>query len=43
MVIYLEEAVERKKQELGRLTRSTLMEAVTEGALLCLRPKVMTV
>jgi Cu(I)/Ag(I) efflux system membrane protein CusA/SilA len=43
MVVYLEEAVERKKTELGRLTRETLLEAVTEGALLRLRPKVMTV
>jgi copper/silver efflux system protein len=43
MVVYLEEAVERKKQELGRLTPDTLLEAVTEGALLRLRPKVMTV
>ena len=43
MVIYLEEAVERKKLETGKLTRKTLMEAVTEGALLRLRPKVMTV
>lgn len=43
MVVYLEEAVERKTKELGRLTRETLLEAVTEGALLRLRPKVMTV
>ena len=43
MVIYLEEAVERKKQEVGTLTRNTLMDAVMEGALLRLRPKVMTV
>src|ERR1700730_12158621 len=43
MVIYLEEAVERKRQEVGVLTRKTLLEAVTEGALLRLRPKVMTV
>jgi len=45
MVIYLEEAVERKKQEDpgGRLTRERLKEAVMEGALLRLRPKVMTV
>src|SRR5207247_2940015 len=43
MVIYLEEAVARKKEELGTLTRKTLMEAVMEGALLRLRPKVMTV
>jgi Cu(I)/Ag(I) efflux system membrane protein CusA/SilA len=44
MVIYLEEAVVRKRQELGgRLSRAALLEAVTEGALLRLRPKVMTV
>ncbi len=43
MVIYLEEAVERKRRELGTLTREGLKEAVTEGALLRLRPKVMTV
>ena len=43
MVIYLEEAVAKKKQELGRLDRRSLLEAVTEGALLRLRPKVMTV
>lgn len=43
MVIYLEEAVERKRREVGTLTRKTLIEAVTEGALLRLRPKVMTV
>jgi Cu(I)/Ag(I) efflux system membrane protein CusA/SilA len=43
MVIYLKEAVERKREETGTLTRATLMEAVTEGALLRLRPKVMTV
>lgn len=43
MVVYLEEAVKRKKEELGRLNTETLLEAVTEGALLRLRPKVMTV
>ena len=43
MVIYLNEAVERKKREAGTLTRQTLKEAVIEGALLRLRPKVMTV
>jgi copper/silver efflux system protein len=43
MVIYLEEAVARKRREVGQLTRATLLEAVTEGALLRLRPKVMTV
>ena len=44
MVIYLEEAVERKQRELGgTLTRAALHDAVMEGALLRLRPKVMTV
>src|SRR5688572_11850042 len=44
MVIYLEEAVERKRRERGGvLTRTALREAVIEGALLRLRPKVMTV
>jgi Cu(I)/Ag(I) efflux system membrane protein CusA/SilA len=44
MVIYLEEAVERRRQALGgTLTRAALREAVIEGALLRLRPKVMTV
>ena len=43
MVVYLDEAVRRKKEELGRLDPETLLEAVTEGALLRLRPKVMTV
>src|SRR5204863_3474913 len=41
MVIYLEEAVARKQRELGTLTRATLRDAVMEGALLRLRPKVM--
>ncbi|MBX7053776.1 MAG: CusA/CzcA family heavy metal efflux RND transporter [Pyrinomonadaceae bacterium] len=43
MVIYLNEAVEAKRKELGRLTKSDLLQAVIEGALLRLRPKVMTV
>lgn len=43
MVIYLEEAVARKKAAIGRLTVQGLHEAVMEGALLRLRPKVMTV
>jgi Cu(I)/Ag(I) efflux system membrane protein CusA/SilA len=44
MVIYLEEAVVSKRQELGgHLTRDGLLEAITAGALLRLRPKVMTV
>jgi Cu(I)/Ag(I) efflux system membrane protein CusA/SilA len=44
MVIYLEEAVTQKREVLGgQLTREALLEAVKEGALLRLRPKVMTV
>jgi copper/silver efflux system protein len=44
MVIYLEEAVQRKRGEVGaRLTHRVLLDAVTEGALLRLRPKLMTV
>jgi Cu(I)/Ag(I) efflux system membrane protein CusA/SilA len=43
MVIYLEEAVARRKAEDGKLTREGLHAAVMEGALLRLRPKVMTV
>jgi len=44
MVIYLNEAVERKRREMdGKLTLETLKQAVMEGAVLRLRPKVMTV
>jgi copper/silver efflux system protein len=43
MVIYLEEAVARRKSADGILTRQGLHAAVMEGALLRLRPKVMTV
>jgi Cu(I)/Ag(I) efflux system membrane protein CusA/SilA len=43
MVIYLKEAVERRLERDGEMTRDSLMEAVTEGAVLRLRPKVMTV
>jgi Cu(I)/Ag(I) efflux system membrane protein CusA/SilA len=44
MVIYLNEAVVRKRTEHGAaLTVHDLRQAVTEGALLRLRPKVMTV
>ncbi len=43
MVIYLEEAVDKKRKKLGALTRGDLFDAIVEGALLRLRPKVMTV
>ena len=44
MVIYLDEALQRKVAELGgAMTRQDLRDAVIEGALLRLRPKLMTV
>jgi Cu(I)/Ag(I) efflux system membrane protein CusA/SilA len=43
MVIYLEEAVARKKRQRSVLTIADLREAVMEGSLLRLRPKLMTV
>jgi len=44
MVIYLEEAVTKKRAALGReLNRAEFLEAVKAGARLRLRPKVMTV
>jgi Cu(I)/Ag(I) efflux system membrane protein CusA/SilA len=42
MVVYLEEALHRKARE-GPLTRSSIREAAMEGAVLRLRPKLMTV
>jgi len=43
MIIYLQEAVARNIEATGKLTVQGLHEAVMEGALLRLRPKVMTV
>ena len=43
MVIYLEEAVRRKTAEAKGLTIEGLHQAVIDGALLRLRPKIMTV
>src|SRR5205085_11319891 len=44
MVVYLEEALERKKRQRGSaFTYADLIAAVKEGARLRLRPKVMTV
>ncbi|MBJ7326069.1 MAG: efflux RND transporter permease subunit [Chthoniobacterales bacterium] len=44
MVVYLEESLHKKRQELGaKFTRADLLAAVKEGAVLRLRPKVMTV
>ncbi len=42
MLVYLHEALERKRQ-LGPLTLQALREATIEGAVLRLRPKLMTV
>jgi Cu(I)/Ag(I) efflux system membrane protein CusA/SilA len=44
MVVYLEEALEKKRRELGpNFGYADLIAAVKEGARLRLRPKVMTV
>jgi copper/silver efflux system protein len=44
MVVYLDEAVKKKRAELGdKFTRADLVQAVKDGARLRLRPKVMTV
>jgi Cu(I)/Ag(I) efflux system membrane protein CusA/SilA len=44
MVVYLEEALKRKREELGeRFTRDDMIQAIKDGARLRLRPKVMTV
>ncbi len=43
MVVYLEEAVKKKLSQKGKLNKSDFMEAVYEGAVLRVRPKMMTV
>ncbi len=44
MVVYLEEAVAKKREELGAaFNQSALLDAIKAGARLRLRPKVMTV
>ncbi len=44
MVVYLQEAVAKKRAELGEnISRADLIQAVKDGARLRLRPKVMTV
>jgi copper/silver efflux system protein len=42
MVVYLEEALHRKATE-GALTKQAVREAAMDGAVLRLRPKLMTV
>ncbi len=44
MVVYLEETLRKKREELGsKFSKADLLAAVKEGAVLRLRPKVMTV
>jgi Cu(I)/Ag(I) efflux system membrane protein CusA/SilA len=43
MLIYLDHAVERRVREGGLRTRADLLDAITEGAVLRVRPKAMTV
>jgi Cu(I)/Ag(I) efflux system membrane protein CusA/SilA len=43
MVIYLDHAIARREQQGRMSTRADLMEAITEGAVLRVRPKAMTV
>ncbi|MDZ7754370.1 MAG: CusA/CzcA family heavy metal efflux RND transporter [Gammaproteobacteria bacterium] len=43
MIIYLETAVKRRRQEGTLRTRQDLFDAIHEGAVLRLRPKIMTV
>jgi Cu(I)/Ag(I) efflux system membrane protein CusA/SilA len=43
MLIYLDQAIERRLENGGRLTPAELREAIVEGAVLRVRPKAMTV
>ena len=43
MLIYLDNAVRDRKERDGQLTAASLEEAIEEGAILRVRPKVMTV
>jgi len=43
MVIYLDQAIERRTAAGGQLTYDMLVEAIREGAVLRVRPKAMTV
>ncbi|MDQ7055033.1 MAG: CusA/CzcA family heavy metal efflux RND transporter [Persephonella sp.] len=43
MVVYLEESVKKKISQKGNLNKHDFMEAVYEGAVLRVRPKMMTV
>ncbi|HIE58831.1 MAG TPA: efflux RND transporter permease subunit [Hydrogenothermaceae bacterium] len=43
MVIYLEDAVKNKLKEHGKITKDIFFKAIYEGAVLRVRPKMMTV
>jgi Cu(I)/Ag(I) efflux system membrane protein CusA/SilA len=43
MVVYLHEALDRRLQSPSALTREDILEATVSGAVLRLRPKLMTV
>jgi Cu(I)/Ag(I) efflux system membrane protein CusA/SilA len=43
MVLYLHEALDRKLRERGSITATDIFDATVEGALLRVRPKIMTV
>ncbi|MDJ0938766.1 MAG: CusA/CzcA family heavy metal efflux RND transporter [Woeseiaceae bacterium] len=43
MLVYLNEAVERRRESVGALSDTELVDAVVEGAVLRVRPVVMTV
>lgn len=43
MLVYIDNAVEERLQKHGRMTRALLDEAIREGSLARVRPKVMTV
>ena len=43
MLVYLNQALDRQKQEHGQLTAARVRDAVVEGALLRIRPIIMTV
>jgi Cu(I)/Ag(I) efflux system membrane protein CusA/SilA len=43
MVLYLHEALDRKLEQVGTITARDVFDATVEGALLRVRPKIMTV
>ena len=43
MMVYLDEAVKDKEEKIGQLSKIELKDAIVDGAVLRLRPKLMTV